>query len=86
MDIPSGSFFGPYADAIGDLRETLAVARLIGEPSLVLRAAMPLLTIDGSDELAVEARAVADAIRSALPDDVRRGFDASELVEGPPRL
>jgi hypothetical protein len=46
-----------------------------------------LLDLEGSDQLAAEARALRDRIRGALPGDaVKRRFDNSEIVQRVGRL
>jgi len=67
--------------AIADARCAVAVARTAGDPALLLLALDVLLELDGSDELAAEARAVTDRVHDALPDDGMRGeFRESEVV------
>jgi hypothetical protein len=59
----------------------VALARPVGDPALPLRAAVPLLAIDGDDALAAEARQAAGRIVAALPDEtMRRRFDDAEPV------
>jgi predicted ATPase/predicted Ser/Thr protein kinase len=77
--------WGKTAAAIEDLHAAAAAARRVGDPSLVLRTLAPQLEIEGNDDLAREARAAADRIRSTLPDAVRPRFEESELVRGLPR-
>ena len=68
-------------DALADLRTALALARLVDAPALFLRVATSLLAVDGDDALFAEARAVAERIAGALPDNAaRRRFQATELV------
>jgi hypothetical protein len=41
-----------------------------------------MIELDGTDELAAQARATADRIREHLPDDsMRAHFDAAEVVQ-----
>jgi tetratricopeptide (TPR) repeat protein len=67
--------------AIADARAAVEVARATVDPALQLRAIVALLNLEGSDELAAEARTLRERIRSALPDEtMKRRFDTSELV------
>jgi class 3 adenylate cyclase/tetratricopeptide (TPR) repeat protein len=70
---------GRTKEAIADLRGAVALARPTGDPAMFLRAAAALLTIDGDDALAAEARRAAERIAGALPDDeMRRRFLATD--------
>jgi len=52
------------------------------DPALLLQAIDTLLTLDGDDPLAAEARALSDRILAALPDEtMRRRFTKSETVQ-----
>jgi tetratricopeptide (TPR) repeat protein len=73
---------GHTHEAIQQLRAALDGARPLGDPVLFLRAAVPLLRLDGEDALLREAREVADRIAAALPDDqLRNCFEASEILK-----
>ncbi|MGI8913844.1 MAG: hypothetical protein ACR2JY_08680 [Chloroflexota bacterium] len=75
------SGLGRTKEALADLQSAVALARPVGDPSLLLRAASPLLALEGDDTLATFARAEADRIADALPDvDMRRHFEAAETV------
>jgi hypothetical protein len=72
---------GRTRDAITDARAAIDVARRTLDPALQLRAVGALLDLEGSDELAAEARLLIGTIRAALPTDtMRRRFDAAEIV------
>jgi hypothetical protein len=72
---------GRMDEAIGDARSAVALARRVGDPALFLRTAGVLLALDGDDALAAEARAAAERIAAALPDqEVRQRFEAAEPV------
>ena len=74
---------GRVKDAVVDLRRAVKLARGVGDPAQFVRAAAALLAIDGDDVLAAEARAAADRILAALPDEaMRRRFYEAELVRG----
>jgi tetratricopeptide (TPR) repeat protein len=72
---------GRAQEAVSNLRQAVALARPTGDPAMFLRAATALLALDGDDALAAEARAAAERILAALPDeDMRRRFEAAEPV------
>jgi hypothetical protein len=72
---------GRAKDAVADLRRSVALARQVGDPALLLRPAAALLAIDGNDTLAAEARAAADRIAAALRDaEMRQRFEQAEPV------
>ena len=55
--------------------------RPVGDTAMFLRAATALLALDGDGDLAAEARAAAQRIAAALPDEeMRRRFAAAEPV------
>jgi hypothetical protein len=66
--------------AIADARCAVAVAGTTGDPALLLLTLDALLALDGTDELADQARAVSHRIDDALPDELRRRFTESEIV------
>jgi tetratricopeptide (TPR) repeat protein len=73
---------GRTREAIADVREGVATARRVEDPALLLHAIDALLALDGSDDLAIEARALSDRIVVALPDDTMRGrFIESDAVQ-----
>ncbi|PYS19751.1 MAG: hypothetical protein DMG11_31250, partial [Acidobacteria bacterium] len=73
---------GRTRDAIADARRGVTVARQTADPALLLQAIDTLLTLDGDDPLAAEARALSDHILAALPDEtMRRRFTKSETVQ-----
>lgn len=68
-------------DAIADATTAVSVADGTADPVLQLLAAGALLELDGTDEMSRRARATADRIHAALPDEVmRRSFNDSEVV------
>jgi DNA-binding winged helix-turn-helix (wHTH) protein/tetratricopeptide (TPR) repeat protein len=76
------------AAAIADARCAVGVARMTGDPALLLFTLDALLALDGTDELAAQAGALSQRIADALPDDMmRRCFTESEIVRriGGPR-
>jgi class 3 adenylate cyclase len=69
------------AAALSDLREALGVARALGDPALFVRTASALLSLDGSDGLATEARLAATQIVNHLPThQMRERFQSAETV------
>jgi len=72
---------GQTKQAIADVGVAVAVARQILDPALQLYALGAHLAVAGSDEVAAEAVALYQRIRSALPDDtMKQRFDSRELV------
>ena len=68
-------------NAIADARCAVDVAETTGDPALLLIALDVLLELDGSDELAGQARTVTDRVHDALPDEgMRDDFRGSEVV------
>jgi hypothetical protein len=68
-------------EAIADAAAAVAIADRTGDPALLLLALDARLALDGTDELAARARAAADRIHHALPDDrMQRSFRESEVV------
>ena len=53
--------------ALADLDRAVALARPLGDPALLVRAARPRLALDGSDALAAEVREAEATIRTARP-------------------
>jgi tetratricopeptide (TPR) repeat protein len=73
---------GRTREAIADARRAIVVARQTADPALLLQAIDTLLTLDGDDPLASEARALTGRILAALPDEtMRRRFTESEIVQ-----
>jgi tetratricopeptide (TPR) repeat protein len=73
---------GRTHQAIEKARSAIAVARPTADPALVLQAADALLTLDGNDPLADEARGLTSRILAALPDEtMRRRFTNSEVAQ-----
>jgi DNA-binding SARP family transcriptional activator len=72
---------GRTREAIADLRRAVRLVRPTGDPAMLLRAAAPLLAIDGDDDLALESSTITEWIAPALPsDDMRRRFESSAAV------
>ncbi len=72
---------GSVREAVADLSEACRLAREVGDPTLFLGVASPLLALEGSDALAAEARATARAISAALPEPgVRTRFESADWV------
>jgi tetratricopeptide (TPR) repeat protein len=63
---------GDKLRAIEDAEQAAAVARPIGDPSLLLEALALLLELDGNDEIAAEARASVERVLSSLSDQTLR--------------
>jgi tetratricopeptide (TPR) repeat protein len=76
------SGLGRTHEAIENARRAIAVARPTADPALLLQAVDALLTLDGNDPLAGEARDLTHRILAALPDETMRGrFTNSEVVQ-----
>jgi class 3 adenylate cyclase/tetratricopeptide (TPR) repeat protein len=72
---------GRTTAALNDLREAVSAARTLADPALFVHAASGLLSRDGSDALAGEARSVATGILSRLPThQMRERFQSAEAV------
>ncbi len=72
---------GRHAEALGDLRAAVDLARRLDDPALFLRLAQQLIDLDGDDALAAEARAAVGRITQALPNaDLRRCFESAQPV------
>ena len=72
---------GRHAEALGNLRAAVGLARRLDDPALFLRLAGPLLDLAGDDALAAEARTAVDRITWALPDaTLRRRFESAHPV------
>ena len=67
-------------EGIADLREAVEVARRIGDPAILVRAAVALLTFDGDAAVAADARSAVDRIVTNLPQDMKHKFEATEQV------
>ncbi len=68
-------------DAIADAKTAVSVADRTGDPALLLLALDALIGLEGTDELATQARAVTNRIYDSLPDEVmRRCFTESEVT------
>jgi DNA-binding SARP family transcriptional activator len=74
---------GRHAAALDSLRAAVALARILDDPALFLHVAVPLLELDGSDELAAQARGARDRIMNALPGGEAQRRFASALGLGP---
>jgi predicted ATPase len=75
------SALGRTHEAIAGLHSAVELARSVGDPIILLRSAVALLNIDGNEELLAEARAAAQRIIAALPDEAMiRCFKAAEPV------
>jgi tetratricopeptide (TPR) repeat protein len=69
-------------DAIADAHDAVSAAERTDDPALLLVSLDALLGLDGTDELSARARAVADRIDRALPDEATRTcFAESEVVQ-----
>jgi tetratricopeptide (TPR) repeat protein len=72
---------GDRAQALADADRALAVARGLGDPAVLLKALLCRIEIEGTDDLANEARACREQILSNLDDAVlRERFLSSELA------
>jgi hypothetical protein len=68
-------------EAIADARAAVDAARRALDPALQLATLSTLLDLEGSDELAAEARTIRNRIHAALPGDaMKRRFDSCEIV------
>jgi len=56
---------GRTREALADLDRALTIARASGDPALLLRAAVPRLALDGTDQLAEEIRTIEQQIAAA---------------------
>jgi len=73
---------GRTHEAIVDARHSIGVARGTADPVVLLLTLDALLTLDGNDESAGEARALQVRISSALPTDtIRQRFTQSDLAQ-----
>jgi hypothetical protein len=66
--------------ATADARAAADAARRVPDPALQLATLSTLLDLEGSDELAAEARSLRSRIHAALPDAMKRRFEACEIV------
>jgi hypothetical protein len=57
-----------HREALSDLRAAMRLTRPVGDPAMIVRAAVPLLALDGDDTLLAEARAAARRIAAELRD------------------
>ncbi len=72
---------GRTLEVIADLHSAVELARSVGDPVILLRAAVGLLNIDGNEELLAETHDVAKRIIATLPDKAMiRCFKAAEPV------
>lgn len=72
---------GRHAEAVGDLRAAVGLARRLDDPALFLRLVGELLNLEGDDAPAAEARAAIDRITQALPNAEMRGrFESAPPV------
>jgi hypothetical protein len=68
-------------EALSDLRAAMTLARPVGDPAMLLRAAGPLLGQEGDDALLAEARVAARRIAAELHDaETRAQFQSAEQV------
>ena len=64
------------------VQSSIVVARPTADPALLLQAADALLTLEGNDPLADEARGLTSRILNALPDETMRSrFTNSKVVQ-----
>jgi hypothetical protein len=67
--------------AIDDARAAVDAARRALDPALQLATLSTLLDLEGSDELAAEARTIRNRIHAALPGEaMKRRFESCEIV------
>jgi hypothetical protein len=72
---------GRTLDAIVDARAAATIARRAGDPALLLQVLDVLLQLDGTDELAAEAKTTIGRIRNELPEgSLKSRFVESDLV------
>jgi transcriptional regulator with XRE-family HTH domain/tetratricopeptide (TPR) repeat protein len=72
---------GRTRDALASLSRAVTLARPVGDPAMLLRAATALLAVEGDDALRAEARGAADRIVAALPEEeLIQRFRAAEPV------
>jgi hypothetical protein len=72
---------GRQREAFATLQAAVARARGTGDPAMFVRASAILLPMNGTDALLAEARATADRIAAALPDETMRcRFRDAEVV------
>jgi DNA-binding CsgD family transcriptional regulator len=71
---------GRKRDGIGELRQALEITRRVGDPALFVGAAAALLSVEGDDGTAAEARAAAEHMLANLPEEMKPGFEAAEPV------
>jgi hypothetical protein len=68
-------------DAIVDAKNAVRVGERTGDPALLLLALDVLMALDGTDELANQARTVTDSIYDSLPNEaMRRCFSNADVV------
>ncbi len=68
-------------EAIADARAAVDTARHALDPALQLATLSTPLDLEGSNELAAEARTLPNRIHAALPGDtMKRRFESSEIV------
>jgi tetratricopeptide (TPR) repeat protein len=73
---------GRTSEAIADAQRGVEVARATADPALLLTALDTMLSVEGDDESAAQARSVSDRILTALPDEtMRKRFTESEIVQ-----
>lgn len=75
------STLGRTRKAIGDLEAAVRIARSTNDPALFIRAAGPLLALDGKDELAVEWREIASRLSRVIPEIGTRERFESAIAE-----
>jgi hypothetical protein len=74
-------------EALSDLRAAVTLACQVGDPAMFVRAAMPLLALDGGDALLAETRAAARRIAGELSDpEMRARFRSAPQVRALDKL
>jgi DNA-binding CsgD family transcriptional regulator/tetratricopeptide (TPR) repeat protein len=71
---------GRKKEGLAELRAAVEVARPVGDPSMLLRAASAYLAVEPDEALARDARAVADFILPNLPPEMVAPFQAADPV------
>jgi DNA-binding CsgD family transcriptional regulator/tetratricopeptide (TPR) repeat protein len=71
---------GRKRDGLAELRQAVEVARPVGDPSMLLRAAAAHLAVEPDEALARDARAAADLMLANLPAEMVATFQAAEPV------
>jgi DNA-binding NarL/FixJ family response regulator len=71
---------GRKRDGLLELRAAVDVARPVGDPSMLLRAASALLAVEPDEALAHDARTAADFIVGNLPPEMVAPFESADPV------